>query len=819
MTCPVFSIINGLEFALDPNRDGQLDDKVDIINLSLGIPFVSPFYNFVASALEKTYALGVLPVVAAGNSGNIPYIMGGLSGSPNSISVGATGHPDSSDAGVMAEYSSRGPGESNMMKPDIVAPSGLTLAAAGTGYLRYRSIQGTSFSAPLVAGAAAVVMERCPDCSPFAIKALLMNNANRDIRYVSTSEELSPATLSGAGEMQIDKTLEADFWAYAVEDVQPSMSLGLINAIADVTIRKTIKVTNLSGRALTLDVSYQMRDPSSRYADALTVELETPVVELTGDCGSEASVEVVFKIDASKAPPNHMTSTGRAGFDARRLDVNELGGHIILSDATANKDISLPFVGIVRQASDVTIDDPVIRDVSSDKPTSLNLGLVNNGAGTAQIDAFELVGVSGDDVESSFGDAIAPNDIRYVGYRVLPVGIYGCSHLLEFAFNTWERKNGRLVTEIYGVELDVDGDGVGDLFLYNSGLATENFVVDLRVGRESCTGMPPDHSTSSATTVLRACSEALGIEDFVGNLGLRFEAISFSDQGEVVTTDSSTEIFTPVTFPKPRLSAPSYDINPGEGLGTLEVDGTLDDSPGFSQKAMGLMLVTNSFRTSNSTGASTPETEAVILLQEDFDFSRLPQEITMDGVQFPQAENLRGPACSWKNVDTNCEAIVLDNNNDANTDIDTTDTLESPIEEGDSILNPILPMAISIAQTTIDERQSIIRCEPVPVPRAKVQTPPPTENPMLAPSRAPQLGLSFPTAASISVTVAKTPIAAARDGAGSNAAQTEPESSTTATTGNGANEALVTSGAYQDWSRVAAFAGTAGSLLILTLKN
>ena len=70
LACPVYSIMRGLEYALDPNGDNNLDDKVDIVNLSLGLSFVSPFYNFVAAALETVFELGVLPVLAAGNSGN-----------------------------------------------------------------------------------------------------------------------------------------------------------------------------------------------------------------------------------------------------------------------------------------------------------------------------------------------------------------------------------------------------------------------------------------------------------------------------------------------------------------------------------------------------------------------------------------------------------------------------------------------------------------------------------------------------------------------------------------------------------------------------
>ena len=56
--CPLYALIQGLEYAVE--------SEVDIVNLSLGVPFMSPYYSFMAKVLEDVFALGVLPVVAAG---------------------------------------------------------------------------------------------------------------------------------------------------------------------------------------------------------------------------------------------------------------------------------------------------------------------------------------------------------------------------------------------------------------------------------------------------------------------------------------------------------------------------------------------------------------------------------------------------------------------------------------------------------------------------------------------------------------------------------------------------------------------------------
>jgi len=762
MTCPAHAVIRGLEYAIDPkkqgpNADGIFPDAVDIVNLSLGIPFLSPIYNFVVDALEQVFALGVLPVVSAGNAGNVPYILGGLGGAPNAITVGAGGHPDTFDTGVIANYSSRGPGANNMLKPDIIAPSGMSLAAAGTGFWRYKDITGTSFSAPLVAGAAALVKERCPNCSPFAIKSLLMNTADRGTRYYNDSETLSPVSLSGAGEMFVDRALDAEFWAFSVSDVQPSISLGLINAAEDVVLTRVVKVINLYGEARTLRASYAFRNPESPFAGALKVEFNTTQLDLPAGCNSEAFLQITFSIDASAAPPNHMTSTGRSGFDPSNLDVHEFGGHVVLTAENNGKDVGIPFLAIIRAASEVTAADPVIRDLSNTEPINVQVNLTNHGKGNAQIDAFQLLLVSRDDEESGFGGPVVPNDFRYIGYRVLDAGQPGCTHLLEFAFNTWEQRKGRLVEEIFSVDLDLDGDGLADMLLYNSGLGRECFILRAdEPERPICTGLPPDHSTSSGTTVIRACSEDLGIEEFVGQIGVRFDAVTITAIGAIAITDATSDSFAKIDFPKPGLSSPSLDLHPGESLETILVDGTGSGSGVTSSDgiAIGLMLITNAYRNANNTGAATPDTETLVVLDERFSAQELPTEITPDVVDFPQAQNFVGPDCSWKDAVTECDSSAQ-----VPTEVITEDTVDmldgSVLELGATQDNPLLPInqqSLGAMQQPNEEEEyaaEFVDCEAREVPRARISTRAPTMAPAPTPPPTPIVIVAQPLASEL----------------------------------------------------------------------
>ena len=86
----------------------------------------------------------------------------------------------------MASFSSYGPalaGEGDLLKPDITAP-GVDLIAAysqdpDSGAPRFDSLQGTSMSAPHIAGLGALLKQENPKWSPMAIKSAMMTTARQ----------------------------------------------------------------------------------------------------------------------------------------------------------------------------------------------------------------------------------------------------------------------------------------------------------------------------------------------------------------------------------------------------------------------------------------------------------------------------------------------------------------------------------------------------------------------------------------------------------------------------------------------------------------
>jgi subtilisin family serine protease len=92
-SCSGIALIEGMEFAADPNGDGDPADHVDIVNMSLGSNYGQPFDDDLSFAVDNATQLGVLTVAAAGNAADKPYIVSTPSAALTAISVAQTAVP------------------------------------------------------------------------------------------------------------------------------------------------------------------------------------------------------------------------------------------------------------------------------------------------------------------------------------------------------------------------------------------------------------------------------------------------------------------------------------------------------------------------------------------------------------------------------------------------------------------------------------------------------------------------------------------------------------------------------------------------------
>jgi len=91
--CSGIALIQGMEFAVDPNGDGKVKDRVDIVNMSLGSLYGQPFDDDLSTAVDNATKLGILTVAAAGNGFDKPYVTDTPGSAETALSVAQTEVP------------------------------------------------------------------------------------------------------------------------------------------------------------------------------------------------------------------------------------------------------------------------------------------------------------------------------------------------------------------------------------------------------------------------------------------------------------------------------------------------------------------------------------------------------------------------------------------------------------------------------------------------------------------------------------------------------------------------------------------------------
>lgn len=126
--------------------------------------------SIVARAANEVRARGILIVCSAGNEGNNSWSrIGTPADAPSCIAVGAC-----DEQGYYANFSSKGPTADGRIKPDYLMPGYKVTVASAFGYY---AGNGTSYSAPLFAGALATLCSLFPEVSYDSILRVLQSTA------------------------------------------------------------------------------------------------------------------------------------------------------------------------------------------------------------------------------------------------------------------------------------------------------------------------------------------------------------------------------------------------------------------------------------------------------------------------------------------------------------------------------------------------------------------------------------------------------------------------------------------------------------------
>ena len=125
-------------------------------------------------AVDIASNLGVLCINSAGNEGDDPwYYIIAPADADSVISVGAVNRD-----GTIANFSSRGPTYDGRIKPEVCALGVSAYCVRSNTEDIYRTASGTSFSAPLAAGAAAVILSANPEWTNMQAREAIMMTAS-----------------------------------------------------------------------------------------------------------------------------------------------------------------------------------------------------------------------------------------------------------------------------------------------------------------------------------------------------------------------------------------------------------------------------------------------------------------------------------------------------------------------------------------------------------------------------------------------------------------------------------------------------------------
>jgi len=250
----------GLVYAADLN--------VPIINASWGSTFVSPFGEEVTRYV--TEEKGLLLIAAAGNTGtDICYYPACY---PNVVSVGSTGATDAIWSGSTFHD-----------KVSIMAPG--ELVQSTWAFNGYNTSSGTSFSAPLVAGAAALVKAQFPDYTSEQIAARLRAYADTSLFALPANE--GKRFKMGGGRLDMLQALTG-IGKPAIRFVNTSLEDGNDNIL-------------LAGDEVLIQGSFKNILDPSLILEA-RISCESPFIEILDDLAELGSIATLEEIPNSNQP-------------------------------------------------------------------------------------------------------------------------------------------------------------------------------------------------------------------------------------------------------------------------------------------------------------------------------------------------------------------------------------------------------------------------------------------------------------------------------------------------------------------------------------
>ncbi len=193
-------------------------------------------------------------------------------------------------SGIITSFSSAGPTDFGyLLKPDIAAPGLDVLSSTPprTTGSNFAVFAGTSMATPHVAGAAAVLVERHPDWSPWQIKSALMSTASAAWGDTARTQEAS-VLLEGAGLADVSAADDPKIFT-----APQSLSFARIDVTHGAQVKSMLVLASDAG-----DGAGTWSVTVAPQAQTNGVEIDVPQ-QITINPGGDAAVPVIVRVAAN----------------------------------------------------------------------------------------------------------------------------------------------------------------------------------------------------------------------------------------------------------------------------------------------------------------------------------------------------------------------------------------------------------------------------------------------------------------------------------------------------------------------------------------
>jgi subtilisin family serine protease len=430
-----------------------------VANNAAGLLFMGGTSTIPAWMIQQTDGTAIKTELAVPNAVNVTL----SAGNRGIVSV-------SEQADTISSFSSRGPGRSGALKPDI-SSMGNTILSTENGSGTYGiSFDGTSMAAPHVAGTMALLRQIHPSWSVAELKALVMNTANHDVTLTTTATDPKVGQgRVGAGRQDVLLASGNSVIAYADDATgRVSVSFDDVEAIEPDTFTKTVRVKNKGSVSRSYDLSYVTQ------ADAAGVTVSTSVPDITVAGGAEATFDVVLDLTPASMKHDRDASVSSAQTGGNRFWLTEEAGYVVLDSVSGGTDLRVPVHAMVRPASEMAAAAAPVDISAGTGSTSVALSGTSVFTGStlptdiwSVASVLELTEVSPQILPDVTYDDSA--DLSHVGVGLTSAGRVAFGIATHSNWDTPQASD----TE-FDIYIDRNRDGTDDVVLFNYNIGSLN---------------------------------------------------------------------------------------------------------------------------------------------------------------------------------------------------------------------------------------------------------------------------------------------------------------------------------------------------------